>query len=38
MLGIWSRYVVPDFDKTRLMQLPAAAIHNASATSGLTSW
>jgi predicted aldo/keto reductase-like oxidoreductase len=27
VLGAWSGYVVPDFDKKRLEQLPAAAIH-----------
>jgi len=26
VLGVWSPYIVPDFDKTRLKQLPAAAI------------
>jgi predicted aldo/keto reductase-like oxidoreductase len=26
MLGAWSRYIVPGFDKNRLRQLPSAAI------------
>jgi predicted aldo/keto reductase-like oxidoreductase len=28
MLGAWSRYIVPGFDKDRLKQLPAAAIRH----------
>lgn len=28
MLGAWSGYIVPDFDKQRLKQLPAAAIRH----------
>jgi hypothetical protein len=28
ILGAWSRYVVPDFDKRRLPQLPGATIRH----------
>ena len=28
MLGAWSGYIVPEFDKKRLSQLPAAAIRH----------
>ncbi len=28
ILGVWSRYIVPEFDKQRLGQLPAAAIRH----------